>query len=72
MIYYKNTKINYHGSTTKEVAMIVQCCVCKKVRDDNGDWVNPPRNLQEATHTYCPTCLAEARQQLLKQQQATK
>mgnify|MGYP006300070543 CR=1 FL=1 len=48
--------------------MKVQCCVCKRVRED-GKWIS--RNLDASdsiSHTYCPACLeasmADMREQL--------
>lgn len=40
--------------------MKVQCCVCKRVKED-GLWGNAmelPR--REVSHTYCPKCLEDA------------
>jgi hypothetical protein len=46
--------------------MIVQCCVCKKFRQD-GTWTNP-NNLvadgQSISHGYCPECAENAFAQL--------
>ncbi|MBN2307414.1 MAG: hypothetical protein JXR94_00495 [Candidatus Hydrogenedentes bacterium] len=42
--------------------MIVQCCVCKKVRKD-GHWVElrtPLRKGAFVSHGYCPVCAAKA------------
>lgn len=43
--------------------MIVQCCVCKKVRDQ-GEWIAPDKtaapNVNELSHGYCPVCAAKA------------
>lgn len=37
--------------------MTIQCCVCKKVKDD-GQWVRDAAKHPSAmTHTYCPHCL---------------
>ena len=38
--------------------MIIQCCVCLKVREEN-QWVvveEPYVVMQYASHTYCPEC----------------
>lgn len=36
--------------------MIVQCCVCRRVRE-NGAWVAPPESANdEISHGYCPAC----------------
>lgn len=46
--------------------MKVQCCVCKKVRDEVG-WVTPePGALQgqPVSHGYCPSCLDEAHREI--------
>lgn len=37
--------------------MTVQCCVCKKVKDD-GTWKLENRiHRTDVSHTYCPICL---------------
>ena len=46
--------------------MIVQCCVCQKLRED-GVWVRkvvPPEEVKTISHTYCPSCLEETQRQL--------
>jgi len=47
--------------------MIVQCCVCKKVRDD-GKWTRlddaPIPDTNDVSHGYCPECAANAFAQL--------
>jgi len=42
--------------------MVTSCCVCHKIRTDNGYWCEggdllkvAPRNI--VTHTVCPECL---------------
>ena len=47
------------------------CCVCKKIRDKNGQWVPIESYIHERTeadfsHTYCPDCLEHAMEQLKK------
>jgi hypothetical protein len=41
--------------------MVVQCCVCRKVRDGSR-WNKPPKGHHPETvsHGYCPVCAAEA------------
>lgn len=41
--------------------MVVQCCVCHKVRE-NGKWLKPSEapNPELCSHGYCPVCAAEA------------
>lgn len=42
--------------------MVVQCCVCKKVRMD-GNWVDAQADqvrLAEVSHGYCPVCADDA------------
>ena len=44
------------------LTMIVQCCVCKKVRT-NGSWTEPGERTEDAmsvSHGYCPECAAHA------------
>jgi len=46
--------------------MIVQCCVCKKVRE-NGLWTFTDQvalDRQNVSHGYCPQCAANAFAQL--------
>ncbi len=41
--------------------MTVQCCKCKKVRD-NGQWTDRPLTIQESkvvSHAYCDRCFVE-------------
>lgn len=41
--------------------MLVQCCVCNKVRD-GGRWKAPPDvdlRGREISHGYCPSCAAK-------------
>jgi hypothetical protein len=42
--------------------MIVQCCVCHKVRNEEKTWVAPSQSFegQDISHGYCPVCAAEA------------
>jgi hypothetical protein len=42
--------------------MIIQCCACKRVREEGG-WVEvaePERVARRASHGYCPACAAKA------------
>ena len=41
--------------------MIVQCCVCKQVRNEKG-WVPPDRqaSVKDISHGYCPECAQRA------------
>jgi len=44
--------------------MAVMCCVCKKVRGDDGEWRAPDPELlphmgDAHSHGYCPSCQAE-------------
>lgn len=50
--------------------MTVQCCVCGKVKKDDGTWCQeniPEEEMKFVSHTYCPRCkegaLEEIRQQ---------
>jgi hypothetical protein len=40
--------------------MVIQCCVCEKIRED-GQWAhNPAARLRErVSHSYCPHCLQD-------------
>lgn len=44
--------------------MTVQCCVCRRVKDE-GRWSrrDTGRN-EEVSHTYCPACLHESIRQM--------
>ncbi len=47
------------------------CCVCKKIRDKNGDWVAIETYVHQRTeadfsHTYCPDCFKEAMERVKK------
>ncbi len=60
-----------------ETAMYVQCCVCKRVREDDA-WVLPEsgENLQtNASHGYCPECaeaaFREIREMLSREQHSS-
>lgn len=42
--------------------MVVQCCVCKKIRL-NSEWVKPSKEQlynEKISHTYCPACAHKA------------
>lgn len=51
--------------------MTIQCCNCNKVR--SGDHWEPVHGLlkNEVSHTYCPTCFAEAMDEL-RAEEATR
>jgi hypothetical protein len=45
-------------NSDKEVQpMTVQCCVCKKVRDDQVWKLEDRIHRADVSHTYCPVCL---------------
>ena len=46
--------------------MTIQCCVCKLIRQGDGEWIKPPSNLDpySVSHGYCPTCAREAEKQI--------
>lgn len=49
-------------SVRKREDMVVQCCLCKRIRDQHR-WVEEPaRGLasENVSHGYCPTCAAKA------------
>jgi hypothetical protein len=51
--------------------VVPQCCVCGRIRVAGGKlageyWVEPTEEVKAATHTYCPTCFAEAMAQLAR------
>ena len=50
----------------RQVHMLVQCCVCKRVRK-GGAWVKmrpPPDREGGVSHGYCPACAAKAFEQV--------
>ena len=50
----------------KLIRIIVQCCQCKRVRED-GEWVGIPAAEVEkcaVSHGYCPECAAQAFEEL--------
>lgn len=48
--------------------MVVQCCVCKSIRD-SGKWKKKPVSEgQQVSHTYCPHCLDKESAKLVAQQ----
>jgi hypothetical protein len=56
--------------------MIIQCCVCKKIKFD-GVYEDAPVGYIEGvegffihSHGYCPTCLAEAYKEVAKFRQS--
>jgi len=37
--------------------MVVQCCVCKKVRQTDGSWTEQSvEGRRDISHGYCPDC----------------
>ena len=47
--------------TVKSSQVIVQCASCKKIRNDNGKWVDPPELLEilmgsYISHGICKPC----------------
>lgn len=48
--------------------MIVQCCVCKKIRYGNNVWKHAAEKQDsihlEASHGYCPKCAKAAFQEI--------
>ena len=50
--------------------MTVQCCRCKKVREEKR-WVVPTGALPEqVSHGFCPDCLAATRKEFEEEQRA--
>lgn len=42
-----------------------QCCVCKRIRTQEGKWANPlPIETYQMSHGYCPTCYEDYRKQV--------
>ena len=51
--------------------MTVQCCVCDKVREVDGEWSSRSLNAMEknVSHTYCPKCHAKAKASLKRERE---
>lgn len=45
--------------------MTIQCCVCRKVRDDHG-WSSAATEAkpEQTSHGYCPACLKDVYRQI--------
>jgi hypothetical protein len=46
---------------TELEGLLPMCCVCHKIQDDNGDWIEVAQYIKkhseaEFTHDYCPAC----------------
>ena len=51
--------------------MVVQCCMCKKVRN-RGKWIRlAGLSLAYASHTYCPDCYRDSVEQFRREREAT-
>ena len=54
--------------------MVVQCCVCKRIRTARAQWVQP-KDLASlrghVSHGYCPACAEEAFQEIRAAHEAT-
>lgn len=47
--------------------MTVQCCKCKKIRE-NGEWIHRPHGLgHNVSHGYCPGCFDESFGEMLSE-----
>jgi hypothetical protein len=45
--------------------MVIECCGCKRVREE-GEWKRPAVVPADSiSHTYCPACLATAQAQMV-------
>lgn len=41
--------------------MIIQCCVCHKVRQEDGSWKEEDTmDRMDVSHGYCPPCAEKA------------
>ena len=53
--------------------MVVQCCVCKKVRRQSGEWAAfAPPTPSETSHGYCPRCAEIALAEIRRRHQACR
>jgi hypothetical protein len=49
--------------------LIVQCCVCKRVRTEENTWEMYNRPIEnKISHGYCPPCFEEAKREINEQQ----
>lgn len=52
--------------------MTVQCCICKKVKEENT-WVGRvPHVPREVSHTYCPQCLELSKAAMVREMAPTR
>lgn len=42
--------------------MTIQCCVCRKIRNDDGTWRDQRAadDMEYVSHTYCQACYEQA------------
>jgi len=62
MAYEMHSAPESRNPIKEGLVMMVQCCVCRKIRRPEG-WVDPPVQpnlLKEASHGYCPDCAKQA------------
>ena len=55
------------GMPKSKKPFMAQCCVCKKYRDKNNEWIeeNPDPDAL-ITHTYCSVCAENFKKELEK------
>lgn len=64
-LYQKNRELEQTLAEVKTLkGLLPICCVCKKIRDDQGYWEQVEAYLEkhteaEFTHGYCPSCLGK-------------
>lgn len=39
---------------------ITKCCECKKIQDEQGNWIDKDVPDSLCTHAYCPECFEKA------------
>jgi len=49
--------------------MTIQCCVCKKVKDEESWTKQQVVSPKDVSHTYCPICLNRSRADFAKEVQ---
>jgi len=69
---------NFYSSLVRIVAgkiqqkrglMIVQCCVCKKIRQEDNSWKIPVKGERGESHAYCPICKTSVLQEIKKNEE---
>ncbi|HNW08988.1 MAG TPA: hypothetical protein PK619_00175 [bacterium] len=54
--------------------MQVQCCVCKRFRQDDGNWIYKKIDplVERVSHTICPDCLPDYQEAIRREREEMK